>query len=107
MNIILFLDFFTCVGIIVSLNLVSKERQVLSGGNYRAWIVYMIASLTQFVVCTCGPKVIPGLGLMAAILFFTGWKNYRIARKLAKKECEAIANSYIGKFDESIRKKGK
>jgi nicotinamide riboside transporter PnuC len=76
MNIILFLDLFTCVGVIVSLNFVSKY--------YKAWILYMIASLTQIIVCTCGPKVIPGLGLMATILFFTGLRNYRNAKNLAK-----------------------
>ena len=72
-HLILFLDFFTCVGVVVSLNLISK--------TYKAWILYMIACITQLIVC--GYKGVPGMGMMAVILFFTGYRNYRNAKKLA------------------------
>ena len=75
-HLILFLDFFTCVGVIVSLNLISKF--------YKAWILYMIACITQLIVC--GYKGVPGLAMMAVLLFFTGIRNYRSDKKKAQKE---------------------
>jgi len=60
-------DILASIGIIVSLNLVTKFN--------RAWLLYVIACVLQIAVC--GYNRIPGMTIMGIILFFTGIRNYR------------------------------
>ena len=79
--IILVFDIFTCIGVVVSLNLISR--------TYKAWLLYILASFTQLIVCAY--KGVPGLGMMAVILFFTGIRNYYIDKKKALNKIKKVS----------------
>jgi len=67
-------DVLVCISVVVSLNLITRF--------YRAWLLYIIGSALQVVVCLY--KGMFGMTIMGVILGLTGVKNYLVERKKAR-----------------------